>query len=108
METPTPKRTSHLIKPTQRLTHIFDNLYHHPEAMIKKEEYADWKEYKEKLRSLVAVHFSDNVQIGFDKIKAGPSKFSKGEIVDVNPQLAPKSAGSASRGFGLQVKVKLD
>ncbi len=105
---PTPRRTSHIIIPTKRLTHIFDNLYHHPEMLVEKDKYGDWKHYKEKLRSLAAVHFTDNIQVGFDRVKTGPNKYAKGEIVDVNSHLAPRMAGTTSRGFGLQMKVKLD
>lgn len=104
----TPKRSSHVIKPTHRLTHIFDNLYHHPETKVAKKEFKEWKEYKEKLRSLAAVNFTDTIQVGVDRVKTGPSKMSKGEIVDVNPHLAPKSSGATSRGIGLQMRVKLD
>ncbi len=107
---PTPKRTHHVVIPTKRLTHIFENLYYHPEPLNEKnKKYGDWKEYKEKLKSFAAIHFTDNVQIGLDRIKAGPSsKHIKSEIVDVNSHLAPRMAGTTSRGFGLQMKVKLD
>ncbi len=104
----TPKRTARPIIPTKRLTHIFDNLYHTPEAALKSRDFDQWRHTKDKLRSLASVHFTDSVQIGLDRVKTGPTKAMKSEIVDVNSHLAPRSNGTTSRGIGLQMRVKLD
>ena len=103
-----PKRTPRSVLPSKKLTHIFDNIYHTPEAALKTRDYDQWKHTKEKLRSLASVHFNDSIQIGLDRVKTGPSKYMKSEIVEVNPHLAPKSTGTSSRGIGLQMRVKLD
>ncbi len=104
------KRTSHVVVPTNTMNHIFENLYHDPELPIEEEQSLAWKYYKDKLRSLAAVHFTDSVQIGLDRIKSGPSKLAKGDIVDINSHLSakPNSGTSTARGYGLQLRVKLD
>ncbi|MBS0290548.1 MAG: hypothetical protein JSS07_11015 [Proteobacteria bacterium] len=91
--------------PTQTLSHIFENM--EEVRQDTQQVMPSWGLYKEKLRDYGSIHFSDSVQIGVDRIKTNPTKLIKGEIVDVNDHMAPKTAKSSARGFGIQMKVKL-
>jgi hypothetical protein len=104
------KRISHDAVPTKTLHHIFEDINHKSSQKVEKDKSQAWKEYKETLRSLLAVHFTDSIQIGFDRIKSGPTKAQKGEIVDINSHLSPKTSSDSltARGYGVQMKVKLD
>ncbi len=104
------KRTSHVVVPTKTMNHIFENLYHNPQQSLEDDQVHAWKHYKEKIRSLAAVHLTDSIQLGLDRIKSGPSKAIKGDIVDINTHLSakPNSGTSTARGYGLQLRVKLD
>ncbi|MBI2791700.1 MAG: hypothetical protein HYX61_07060 [Gammaproteobacteria bacterium] len=104
------KRISHEAVQTKTLHHIFEDMNLKSAQKPEKDKSQAWKQYKETLRSMLAVHFTDSIQIGFDRIKSGPSRAIKGEIVDINSHLSPKTGSDSltARGYGVQMKVKLD
>lgn len=105
----TTARTSHAVVPSENLNLIFQNLYH--ETSLDKDQVASsWKQYREQIKTLLAVRLSDYFQIGVQSMKSGPLKGQKSEIVDVNAHLAPKSSSDNlnARGYGVELRVKLD
>lgn len=104
------KRSTQKVVPSEALLQVFENLDKVSRVEPLREQPVLWDEYKEKLKSLLAVQFSDSFQIGFDRVKAGPLKLEDSEIVDVNLHLSPKASSDdlKSKGYGLELRVKLD
>lgn len=65
--------------------------------------------YKEKLRRMLSVDLSPHLQMGLERIKAGPISQQKKDIIALSPQLQPvASPDKGARGYGIEVRIKFD
>lgn len=100
-------KRNYSIKATESLHHIFQNLYHEP-SCVKEKPTLVAHDYKLRLRSLLAVNFNENLQIGVDSFKSGPLAANKREIIPITAHLEPKDHSSPkTRGYGLEFRFKL-
>lgn len=104
------KRALKLVQPSQRLQLTLQNLQHAKTPYSKEQSYTSWREFKNQLKALVAVQFSNQVQLGFDSIKVQALNPKDSDILDINMHLSGKPSGESisSRGYGLELRVKLD
>lgn len=104
------KRALKIVQPSQRLQMTLQNLHHAKTPYSKEHHYTSWREFKNQLKALAAVQFSNNVQLGLDTIKVQALDPKDSDILDINMHLSGKSASESisSRGYGVELRVKLD
>lgn len=67
------------------------------------------KQFKQRLKEMFAYDFNPSVQVGIDRIRSGPLKAEVYDIIDINTHLSENHTQDlTSRGFGIELRIKLD
>jgi hypothetical protein len=88
-------------------THIFSNM---PTSYQMKGE-ASYKNYKELLKKIATLNLNSRVEIGLDRMKAAPLAFKMNDSLGVDQGLlssVKQASGFKSRGYGIELRIKLD
>jgi hypothetical protein len=95
---------------SHKLQRMFSNIQQAQPKITPEQYTASWKSYKALLKGLVAVDFSDSVQLGLDSIKVQQLDPKDCDILDINLHMQgrPSTDSITARGYGVELRIKLD